>query len=126
MASCCSVVDTNVTDSRLIENRVQVYTVKERDARITAIALGLLAVFLFAASFVLFGMGTLSPTTLMGLGMLPYLGGALLSCIGIGIVCGMFLFGIISAVRNCHKEQWKAVWSRQELTPEEPSVPISR
>lgn len=75
--------------------------INRRDARITAFVLGMLSLFLFALSFVFFGIGTLPPTTLMGLGMFPYLGGALLNFTALGLVFGTLVFVAISSVRSC-------------------------
>jgi hypothetical protein len=72
----------------------------------------LITVFLIAISCILFGVGTLSPTFLMGLGIFPYLGGALLSFVALGVLCGMFIYAAISAVRTCQKENWQARWHR--------------
>lgn len=80
-----------------------------RDSSITALVLGLLSLFLLAAAFVLFGLGTLSPTHFMGLGIFPYLGGTLLSFVALGVVLGMVIFAARAAVHSCRKEQFQAL-----------------
>jgi hypothetical protein len=78
---------------------------KERDLKITAFVLGLLALLLSAASFALFGFGTLSPTWMGGLGMFPYLGGAVLGFIAVGLVIGMGVTFAISSVKQVQQER---------------------
>jgi uncharacterized membrane protein required for colicin V production len=78
-----------------------------KDARITAIALGFLSIFLFACSCALFGLGTLSPTAFMGLGMIPYLGGTFLSFLSAGLVGGVLFFATTASIRDCQKKQFR-------------------
>ena len=104
----------NVNDLKELEYCIYLFDHKARNARITALALGFISLFLFAGSFVLFGMGTLSPNFLMGLGIFPYLGGALLSFIAVGILCGMLIYAAIASVRVCQKEHWHGVWMRTQ------------
>lgn len=85
---------------------------KARDARITAIVLSMITLFLFAAAFTLYGVGTLSPTALMGLGMFPYLGGVLINFVGLGVLCGSVLFATIYGIRNCQKESWEELLAK--------------
>jgi len=96
-------------DHKLLEYRTLVYRSQERDARITALVLGFLTLFLFACSAILFGLGTLSPTFLMGLGIFPYFGGAVLSFIALGILCGTLVFVAIASVRSCQKKKQEAL-----------------
>lgn len=108
---CCfsSSRDVAGMDLTSVRQKVVFYDAKDQDARITGIALSMISLFLFAGACVLFGMGTLPPTTLMGLGMLPYLGGAFLSFLSLGIFSGALVFGAIAAVRTCQKDQWQGV-----------------
>ena len=101
MLSCCSIHHKNNEDPRDIEYAKLVHAHKAQNSRITALALSMITLFLFAVSFVLFGLGTLSPTFLMGLGMFPYLGGAFLSFLGLGTLCGAIAFAALSAIRTC-------------------------
>ncbi len=78
-----------------------------KNARITALVLGFISLLLFSAGYALFGMGTLSPTFLVGLGLFPYLAGALLTFIGLGLIIGMLVFVAIAAVRTSQKEHCK-------------------
>jgi Trk-type K+ transport system membrane component len=98
-----------------IEPNLTSYSNKERDARITAIVLALLSLFLLAAAFVLFGVGTLPPTAMMGLGMFSYLGGVFLGFVALGILTGSFVFVAITAVRTSQREHWQAELERQQI-----------
>ena len=88
-------------------DEISICGIERRDARITAFVLGMLSLLLFALSFVFFGLGTLPPTTLMGLGMFPYLGGALLNFTALGLVLGTLVFVAISSVRSCDQDSVK-------------------
>ena len=111
---CCgsSPSSEKVEDRQILAEKIKVYAHQERDAQITAFALGILALFLFALSFFLIGVGTLPPTLVMGLGLFPYLGGVLLSYIAIGIVCSTLIFGVIAGVRSYQKEHAQGEWQR--------------
>lgn len=111
----CTTPQIKSADPQTSRGYLSLYQNKERDARITAFVLGMISIFLLAAAFVLFGLGTLSPTFLLGLGVFPYLGGAFLSFVAVGICIGMLIFFAVAAVQNCQKEQWQALWMRQEL-----------
>ena len=103
--SCC-----RGTKSRQLANEQIVVNHKEkdaraiRDARITAIVLGFVGLFLLALSFTLFGVGTLPHHVLMGLGLISYLGGALVCCMSVGVLCGMVVFIAIASVRSCQNK----------------------
>jgi|GEM_PF-4667606 hypothetical protein len=99
---CCSV-------SHVPKDTVNVYQVKERDARITGLALGMIALLLFATACILYGVGTLPPTELMGFGMFPYLGGTFLSFLSLGVLVGAITFSVIAAVRACQIDQLSRV-----------------
>lgn len=72
-----------------------------RDAKITAFALAMITLFLFSLSFVLYGLGTLSPTALMGFGPFPYLGGIFFTFLGLGVLSGSLIFASVYRVRSC-------------------------
>lgn len=96
---CCS-VSTNSSKPSVLpprEHRVQ----RAQDAKVAAIALAGIALLLFSTAYVLYGVGTLSPTTLMGLGMVPYLVGVMLSFLGIGLLVGTFSLNCIHEVQMC-------------------------
>jgi hypothetical protein len=115
MSSCCFVQHKQNLDLQWINYNASVCDYKAHNARITAIALGFLTIFLLAGSFVLFGLGTLPPTFLMGLGVLPYLGGAFLSFVALGVLFGMLIFIALAAVRTSQKEHWQAVAKQRGL-----------
>jgi hypothetical protein len=117
MFSCCQTSTARGAEARLVEYKVLVYEHQERDARVTAFVLGFLALFLFGAAAILFGMGTLSPTFLMGLGMFPYLGGVILSFMSLGILCATFIYVVIASVRSCQKENRKDELYRLQKNP---------
>ncbi len=114
MFCCSSSPSPKVEDpSNLGKSRV-LLGLKARDARITAIILSLLTLFLYASSFVLYGVGTISPTALLGLGIFPYLGGALFNFVGIGLLCGSVIFAAISGVQTCRKEKLEKLLSHEQ------------
>jgi hypothetical protein len=110
-----STQQTQVVDRRVAEHNILLYEHKARNARITALALCFISLFLFTAAFVLWGMGTLSPTFMMGLGIFPYLGGALLSYIALAVHIGMLAFAAIALVRTCQRDKWQAIITRLSL-----------
>ncbi len=108
---CCVPSETNLVDLQTARQEYQSYDAQDRDARITALVLGMISLFFFAASCVLYGMGTLPPTSLMGLGMLPYLGGTFFNFLSLGILAGTIIFGMVAAVRTCQKDRLTLVAS---------------
>lgn len=83
-----------------IEHQVDVYQREARDARITTIFLGFLSLFVLAVACTLYGVGTLSPTTLGGLGILPYMVGFLVGSLSCGLVVGTLVFACKSLIVN--------------------------
>lgn len=71
-----------------------------RDARITSLALGMLALCLIALSYICFGVGTLPAEQISGLGSFPYLGGSLMSFVAIGLLCGSGGFALAALMKR--------------------------
>lgn len=63
-------------------------------AKVTAIALGAITVFLFAASCALWGLGTSPGMMLTGVSFFPYLIGSVIGCITLGVAIGGVLFSL--------------------------------
>ena len=103
---CCPPIQT--TDSVIIQHSITKYARQEKDAQTTAFALGIITLLAFVAAFTLFGVGTLSPTIMNGLGMLPYFGGAAMSFLALGILTGALYFTAEAAIRTCQKEHYAA------------------
>lgn len=59
---------------------------KFREARVTAIALALIALFLAGFGLMLMGVGTTPSTMTFGFGIFPYLIGSLLGFLSVGVV----------------------------------------
>jgi NADH:ubiquinone oxidoreductase subunit 6 (subunit J) len=108
MFSCCIADPQPVYRVADIKNEIDHIRRKEVDFRTTAFVLVLLGLLLSAGSFVLFGLGTLSPTALNGLGIFPYLGGAVLGFVAVGIFVGAFICLVLSSVKQSQKEKWQA------------------
>lgn len=102
---CCFFSPLSGIDAQNSQREVEFYDAQDKDARITVIALGMIALFLFAVSCVLFGLGTMPPTTFMGLGMIPYLAGVFLNFLSLGVFTGALAFSAIAAVRTHQKDQ---------------------
>ena len=81
------------------------YTKKAREEQITAFALAIITIVLFAIAFTLFGISALPHETTMGLGFIPYIGGLFLSAIGIGVFLGALAHFAIASVHNCQEER---------------------
>ncbi len=93
-----------------IKNNLDSAQVGERDAWISALVLVFLALFFTAGASTLYGLGTLSPTSMSGLGLFPYLGGGVLGFLAVGMVLGSFIFIVLSSIRHCQKERWQFQW----------------
>lgn len=94
-------------DQGVISEQVKGHDARARDLRITAFATAMITVFILAVSYALFGLGSLPPTTLMGLGMFPALGGTFLGFLAIGTAVSSFVFLAISGVESDQKRKWK-------------------
>ncbi len=101
---CCISSPIAEIDTQSVQREVRRYDAQDKDARITVLALGMIALFLFAVACVLLGLGTMPPTTFMGLGMLPYLGGVFLNFLSLGIFTGALVFSVVAAVRTHQKD----------------------
>lgn len=73
---------------------------KARDLRITAFAVFLIGVLLFALCFALLGVGILPPTSIFGLGMVSTLGGFFFGMVGGLLVCGAAVTGVVSYIQS--------------------------
>lgn len=102
--TCCISSPLSETDAQNVQRDVEHYDAQDRDARITVIALGMIALFLFTLACVFLGLGTMPPTTFMGLGMLPYLAGVFLNFLSLGIFTGALAFSVVAAVRTHQKD----------------------
>ena len=99
---CCFSSPISGTDAQSVQREVERYEAQDKDARVTVVALGMIALFLFSLACVLLGLGTMPPTTFMGLGMLPYLAGVFLNFLSLGVFMGALAFGVV-AVRSDQK-----------------------
>ncbi len=61
-------------------------------SKVTAIALGAIAVILFGGSCALWGLGTSPGMILTGMSFFPYLIGSVLGCVTMGVASGAALF----------------------------------
>lgn len=100
--TCC--ISSPISENASRTEEIERYEVQAQDARVTVIALGMIALFLFALACVFLGLGTMPPTTFMGLGMLPYLAGVFLNFLSLGIFTGALAFSGIAAVRTHQKD----------------------
>ncbi|NGX60805.1 MAG: hypothetical protein K940chlam9_00275 [Chlamydiae bacterium] len=78
--------------------------IKEHDAKVTAFALGIIALTFAVISFALYGVGAMPPASLYGLGFLVTLGGATFGALSAGVLTGALVMGAAAAVRH-HQQQ---------------------
>lgn len=116
MSSICAIRPPLFQDPTDLKHTYFVQRHEERNARITALALGFVALFLFACASILFGLGSLGPTYFMGLGLFPSLGGVMFSCISVTVLAGAAVFAAIAAVRSCEKARTRAALESHELS----------
>ncbi len=101
---CCIVPDKS---PNLNSIQIKEFEDQARNAQITALVLGFISLVLITVACVLFGLGTLSADFMLGLGMLPYFAGALLSYTALGLLCGVFVMTAIHSVKSYQVEQSK-------------------
>lgn len=93
-------VDSNNSSrSTLDPSRAKDAERKSKDYRITAFALVIIALILFAAGNFLFGIGTLPTTLMTGMGYFYVIGGAFTSVIALGVFTGALVSGVVSLVK---------------------------
>lgn len=79
----------------------QVRDQQASEMRITAMALAIISIVFLSVSLALFGVGTLPPEMILGLGVFPSLAGFFLSAVGAGIFLGSVSVCALSIVRSC-------------------------
>ncbi len=99
----CSCLPCCCLPSRVGDDVDVNYALKAKEDRVTAVAVLVTAIFFFAVSFALYGVATLSPEVIAGLGFIYYIGATFVSFVGLGILIGAVSFAVSSCLKErCH------------------------